>query len=88
MAMGYSLHTSSHQNNAAHQTAAQGGFGGQAFTFGGVNFGTKTRNIGAAAGMGSVAGTASAGGAASLLVPVAVGVLIIGGVLWVTRRKR
>ncbi len=88
MAIGYSLHTSAHQNTSAQQTAAQGGIGGQAFRFGGVNFGTKTRNIGAAAGMGSVAGTASAGGAASLLVPVAVGVLIIGGVLWVTRRKR
>ena len=82
MAMGYSLHTSSHQNVSTSQHAAQGGFGGQSFKFGGINFGTKTRNVGAAAGLGSVAG------ATSPLLLAGVALVVVVGVVWVARRKR
>lgn len=78
MALGYSASSSQANTTSA---AALSGFGGQTFRFGGVNFGTKTRNVGAAAGLGSVAGATSPllvfGGAALLLV----------GVLWIARRK-
>lgn len=67
---------------SAHQSqSAASGFGGEAFRFGSINFGTRTSNHGAASGLGSVAGTTSP----LMLAGLAVAVV---GVVWLMRRKK
>ena len=67
---------------SAHQSQnAASGFGGEAFRFGSINFGTRTSNHGAASGLGSVTGTTSPIMAIGLVVAVV-------GAIWLMRRKR